>query len=402
MPDGRVKFIDERWEIFRDEQGRPFRVAGTCLDVTDRMRSEEEARAIHQKLIYHVENSPLAVVEWDSSLHVQRWSRRAEELFGWRADEVMGLSPSDWPFVHPDDQTAVSKIVAELLQDGQRHNLSINRNHTKDGRTIYCEWYNSALVGLGGNLLSILSLVSDITNRTQAEESLLQSERQLRALSARLESLREEERTHISREIHDKLGQMLTAVKMDLRWMEHCLDEFGEDRRLNPILDKLVATSELIDATVDTVQRIATELRSDVLDKLGLSAALEHEAAQFEERTGIACAVVAPGNLPLLQPEISIAFYRIFQECLTNIIRHANASAVQIEFLAADVFRLEVRDNGRGIGMDDLRNLNSLGLLGMRERARLLGGEVSISRQSGGGTTVTVLIPKNTGHEGSV
>jgi len=377
-------------------------VAGTCLDVTDRMRAEEEARAIHQRLIYQVENSPLAVVEWDSSLRVQRWSRRAEELFGWRAEEVMGLSPSDWLFVHPDDQPAVSKIIAGLRQHGERRTLSINRNQTKDERTIYCEWYNSALLGPAGNLLSILSLVNDITERKQAEESLLRSERRLRALSARLESLREEERTHISREIHDKLGQMLTAVKMDLRWLEHCVDEFGEDRRLNPILDKLVAASELIDATVNTVQRIATELRSDILDQLGLPAALEREAAQFEERSGISCVVVMPRNLPPLQPEISIAFYRIFQECLTNVIRHANASAVRIEFLATDVFRLEVRDNGRGIRVDDLRNPNSPGLLGMQERARLLGGEVSISRQYGGGTTVTASIPKKPGREGSV
>jgi len=149
MPDGRIKYIDERWKVFRNEQGKPVRVAGTCLDATDRVRAEEEVRTTHQRLTYHVENSPLAVVEWDSRLCVQRWSRRAEELFGWRAEEVKGLSPGDWLFVDPDDHPAASKIIAGLLQHGKRPNSSIVRNYTRDGRTIYCEWYNSALLGPG-------------------------------------------------------------------------------------------------------------------------------------------------------------------------------------------------------------------------------------------------------------
>jgi signal transduction histidine kinase len=189
---------------------------------------------------------------------------------------------------------------------------------------------------------------------------------------------------------------MLTGIKMDLRWMEHRLDEFGDDRRVNPILDKLVATAELIDATAKTVQRIAAELRPGLLDKLGLPTALQYEATRFEERTGIACRLIVPGDALALRPEVATAFFRIFQEALTNVTRHAQAKAVETELQSeADGCRLVIRDNGKGMAALDLENSTSLGLLGMRERAALLGGSVSFASRPGGGTVVTVRIPNN-------
>jgi PAS domain S-box-containing protein len=396
MPDGRIKFVEERWQVFHDERGQPVRAVGACLDITERVHAGEEIRAAHQRLAYHVENSPLAIIEWDSNFRVQRWSHQAEELFGWSAEEVMGLLPTDWSFVHPDDadRREVEKIMAALLNGTEPRNFSSSRNYTKDGQTVYCEWYNSAMLGPDARLISILSLVHDITQRKQVEESLLQSERRLRALSRRLETLREEERTRISREIHDELGQTLTGIKMDLRWMEHRLDEFGDDRRVNPILDRLVATAELTDATVRTVQRIAAELRPGILDKLGLPMALQYEAAQFEQRTGIPCRVVAPGDALQLRPESATAFFRIFQEALTNVVRHSKATAVEAELrVETGGYRLEIGDNGDGITGVDLEKPASLGLLGMQERARLLGGDVLFVRRAGGGTIVTVQIP---------
>jgi signal transduction histidine kinase len=187
---------------------------------------------------------------------------------------------------------------------------------------------------------------------------------------------------------------MLTGIKMDLRWIEHRLDDFGEDRRVNPILDKLVVTSELADATVKTVQRIAAELRPGILDKLGLPMALQYEASQFIERTGTACDLILPNDDPPLRPEAATAFFRIFQEALTNVTRHARATAVEVELRAeADYCRLEVRDNGQGITQVNLAHPKSLGLVGMRERARLLGGEVTFTPRPGGGTVVAVQIP---------
>jgi PAS domain S-box-containing protein len=272
---------------------------------------------------------------------------------------------------------------------------------TADGRRIDVEFVSNVYQV---NHHSVIQCnIRDITARKRTEWLGLIYRDQLRALSARIENLREEERMRLSREIHDELGQMLTGIKMDLRWMEHRLDEFGEDRRVNPILDKLVATAELTDATVKAVQRIAAELRPGILDNLGLPTALQYEAAQFEARTGIACRLVVPGDELTLRPEVATAFFRIFQEALTNVTRHAKATAVEAELqLEADGCRLEVRDNGLGMAGVELTNLKSLGLLGMQERTSLLGGGVSFAPRPGGGTVVTIRIPNSPTSKGGV
>lgn len=230
-----------------------------------------------------------------------------------------------------------------------------------------------------------------------SETKLRLSQQQLRALSARVEALREEERTRISREIHDELGQKLTAIKMDLRWIEHRLDAFDSDLRVNPILDKLIATVELTEDTVRSVQRIAAELRPGILDKLGLGMALQFEASQFQKRTGIACHLQIPEEDPPLPAPMATAFFRIFQEALTNVARHAHASLVEVSFqLTPPHGHLIIRDNGRGLSNADLAAVpSSLGLLGMQERARLLNGHVTFQSLPSGGTQVHVCIPLN-------
>jgi signal transduction histidine kinase len=217
----------------------------------------------------------------------------------------------------------------------------------------------------------------------------------LRALSARLESLREEERSRIAREIHDELGQTLTGLKMDLRWVEKRLSrESGPS--LNPVLDKIVEAGELIDATIASVQRISTELRPSALEDLGLSTALKQEAQRFQERTGIACKLRAPELPSALSRQVATAMFRIFQEALTNVARHAVAKEVQVELSEArGQLVLQVADDGKGIRPSDLTDPKSLGLLGMRERAELLGGEVTFQPGAQCGTVVTLRVPQN-------
>jgi signal transduction histidine kinase len=230
----------------------------------------------------------------------------------------------------------------------------------------------------------------DRAERRHAEEQLRESHQQLRALSVYLQSVREEERTRIAREVHDELGQALTSCKLDVSWIASKLP-----RELKPLLDKALALTAHIDATIQTVRRISSELRPGVLDHLGLAAALEWQATEFQNRTGIKCDVDTNLQESLLEQNLSTTLFRIFQETLTNVIRHAGATLVTVHLKELhNRITLEVRDNGRGISKDEISNTKSMGLLGMRERAALLGGTFKISRVShGSGTHVVVSLP---------
>ncbi len=226
-------------------------------------------------------------------------------------------------------------------------------------------------------------------DRKRAEERLRESHEQLRALSIYLQYVREEERTRIAREVHDELGQSLTRLKMDLAWLGGRLP-----RSQRPLVDKIRDMSDHVDGTIQSVRRIATELRPGILDDLGLVAALEWQANEFQSRTGIVCHVTSTLQDTLLDADLNTAFFRIFQETLTNIMRHANATRVDVHSANTDGWlTLTVQDNGRGILPGEITDRRSIGLLGMEERAALLGGEFHIKGEPGQGTSVTVKIP---------
>ncbi len=233
--------------------------------------------------------------------------------------------------------------------------------------------------------------------RAKAELALHRSREQLRALTARLESLREEERSRLSRDLHDQMGQKLTGLKMDLLWLERRLRRGeGEGKPAeSALLERVVAAAETVDSVMADVQEIAAELRPGVLDKLGLGMALRYEARRFQERTGLAASVRLPETPPVLAAAVSTALFRICQEALTNVARHAGATEVAVELEPeGDSVILRVQDNGRGISEQDLADPASLGLVGMRERAGLLNGDMAIQRAPEGGTIVTVRMPQ--------
>jgi signal transduction histidine kinase len=230
--------------------------------------------------------------------------------------------------------------------------------------------------------------------RQRAEQELRESRRQLRALAAHLQSVREEERKLIAREIHDALGQSLTGFKMDLAWIRHRLQPEGGEVIRQPLLDKIAELGASIDAAADSVRKLCTELRPRILDDLGLLAAVEWQAREFQKRTGITCTLNLEVDALNMDTERCTALFRIFQEILTNTARHAQASRVEALLCRTnDSVFLEVRDNGRGIEPGDLEGDKALGILGMRERVLMFGGEVTIEGSKGEGTTVTVAIP---------
>jgi PAS domain S-box-containing protein len=237
------------------------------------------------------------------------------------------------------------------------------------------------------NMRAVCLIASDLSAMKRTEQELRASSEQLRNLAARLLSVREEEGTRIAREIHDELGQSLTAVKIDLSWLARRLS-----RRNGQMLEKIRSTLQLANSLIQSVRRISTELRPGILD-LGLVAALEWQAQEFQTRTGIRCKLRLSAR-EVVAPNVSTALFRMFQEALTNVARHAGATRTDVVLQKQQGgLALLVRDNGRGFDQVDPAVSKSLGLLGMRERAVSLGGRVNISSVPGKGTSVTAWIP---------
>ncbi len=231
--------------------------------------------------------------------------------------------------------------------------------------------------------------------RSECEQRALLSEMSsmFRSLSTRVENLREADRTRISRELHDQLGQALTGLKMDLRWIENRLEGRG-DHGVNLLIDRLIEAEEQIDGLNATVRRIATDLRPESLDQLGLPAALKEEAERFALRTGEPCEIEVAGLPDGIPPAVSTAAFRIFQEALTNVARHAGATRVWVTCTTrGEALEISISDDGKGIPAGEEMKQESLGLLGMRERAELLGGRLQVAAGETGGTRVTALLP---------
>ena len=310
---------------------------------------------------------------------------RACNMLGYTREEFQHFNLRD--LLTPEEQVS-NPIPWDEIRAGKR----VTRERLlrrKDGSLVPVE--TAAKMLANGNVQTI---IRDVTERKQAEEQVQHSLEQLRTLAARLQSVREEERTRIAREIHDELGQALTGLKMDLSWMEKRVAPTSDVVLHGLLSPKMQAMTQLIDATIHTVRRIATELRPGVLDNLGLLAALEWQAQDFQNRADIPCHLKTTLEEIDIAQEGATAVFRIFQEILTNVVRHAHATRVDV-CIAKDDGNLiiEVRDDGRGISESETTVETSIGLLGMRERALLLGGEVTIEGAPQGGTTVTVRMP---------
>ncbi len=239
-----------------------------------------------------------------------------------------------------------------------------------------------------GSLAGFIGTITDITERMNSEIEIDNSRKQLRALTVRLQNIREEERTHIAREIHDDLGQALTGLRMDLAWLTNKFSAADETAR-----KRLKAMMDLTDGTIHKVRKLATDLRPGILDDIGLAAAIEWQGKDFGERTGIEFSFHLDEELHMDEKH-STAFFRIFQESLTNVIRHAQARHVGISLRkdGSNVI-LTIEDDGKGIAPNELANPRSVGILGMKERAASLNCEVNIIGVHNKGTTVRVRIP---------
>jgi PAS domain S-box-containing protein len=265
----------------------------------------------------------------------------------------------------------------------------------RDGTAVPCIVTATPFRRPDGEIIGIVEDFKDISERRQWERELMESRERLRELACHLQDVREEQRSRIAREIHDELGQALTALRMDVHWLGRSLHESAPE-----LLNKIEAMSNLIGGTVQSVRRICSELRPGILDDFGLVAAIEWQAEEFAKRTSIPCQISAAPAEIQLNRDLATAVFRIFQEALTNIVRHAKASRVDVGLKAqGGHFEMTVGDDGAGMQPEPSERGKSFGLIGIRERVRDFGGELFVSGSPAGGTCVKISVP--TGDQGA-
>jgi PAS domain S-box-containing protein len=369
---------------------RQIEVAINNAQIAEALRRSEE------RLNAFFNAAPIGLAILDSQLRFIRINETLAHINGLSVKDHLGKTLRD---VVPDLAPTLEPFYRKVLKTSKPIFNTLISGETQSRPGCLQHWVATYFPTTSGreNLRRVGVIVVEITERKKIEEQLIDSREQLRALSTRLQSVREEERTKIAREIHDELGQALAGLKLSLSWMDRKLHEIDNTKPFHLVLQEIESMSNLLDDTIQTVRRISTELRPRVLDELGLVEAIEWQVQEFEARTKIKCRLSSNQTKISLDQERNTAIFRIFQETLTNIARHAEASRINIKLRKKSGFLiLEVKDNGKGISEHSLSRNDSLGLLGMRERALLFGGNVKINgnnAKGGKGTTVTVQIP---------
>jgi PAS domain S-box-containing protein len=323
-------------------------------------------------------NEGAAVLSSDHT--VLHCNRRFAQFLGMGIQHVIGSSVRE--LVWPDDHPKLDALLRSAARKSCRGEIRLQARKVVPLPV----HFSLSPLRLDGTR-AICLIASDLSEMKRAEREVRASSELLRKLAARLLAVREEERTRIAREIHDELGQSLTAVKIDLAWLAGRLP-----RGNTQMHERIGSTLELADSINQSVRRISTDLRPGILD-LGLAAAVEWQVQEFQARTGIHCELRLLTQ-ELFAPDVSTALFRILQETLTNVARHAQATRVEVvKQKDGDRLVLQISDNGRGFDAEDPSISRSLGLLGMRERAAMLGGQVNIASAPGKGTTVTAWVP---------
>lgn len=375
----------------RNAEGRCYALCGIATDITDKQRAEEARQQLAKDRLLLLESTGEGIYGIDRQGRCTFINSSASRILGYPPDALLGLDMHEQIHHSSRDGALYPRTrchIHETLADGKGRKVDDEVYWRKDGTSFPVE-YSSFPVVEQGLVTGAVVVFLDNTDRKRAEQQLTASHDQLRKLTARLESVREEERILIAREIHDELGQALTGVKLELSSLRDQLADMAP-----ALQNRLESISGLVDATIQSVRRIATDLRPIVLDQLGLIPAIEWQTSEFQSRTAIQCRLdIYLRSAPLSQTA-STAMFRIFQEILTNVVRHAKASLVKITLQEqAGGLVLEVQDNGRGITESEQADPQSLGLVGMRERALLLGGNITFIGNAESGTIVRVRIP---------
>jgi PAS domain S-box-containing protein len=332
----------------------------------------EELLRERQRLAFHVENSPLAAVEYDHEFRIRRWSAQAHRLFGWKAREVLGKHNFDFPFVHESDRGQVSSAIQRLIERREPRNVLRNRNYRKNGEILVCEWYNSVLLDEKGRVSSVFSLAQDISHQ---ERSFM--ERTIAMVSER-------ERQRIGQELHDVLAQQLTGLALLSKALEVKLRS-----RLPGGVRQAARLAQLASGTALQVRNISSGLYPAELEKQGLVAALRELAVGLSQLFRRPCRFQSSGSVPEIDQVTSLNIFRIAQEAANNALKHSRAAEVSIRLLVrAGRVELSVKDNGRGFNPSRVAGKGK-GLRIMTYRAESIGANFAIVPAVPRGTLVT-------------
>jgi PAS domain S-box-containing protein len=353
-------------------------------DITERKKAQEEinkARDLSDKLI---DSLPGVFYFYDETGKFIRWNKQFEIVTEYLGEEIAQMHPID--FFEDEEKNIIIDCIERVLAEGVS-NVQANFV-TKHNRKIPY-FFKAVLLNYEGKRC-ILGNGIDITERIEAEEKLQESLNEIRELTDYVQNVREEERSHMAREIHDELGQQLTVLKMDVSWLNKKIASGDE-----VIRQKIRSLTDMLDGTVRTVRRISSELRPSVLDDLGLVAAIDWNLKEFGRRSGLKIVFTEPGREVKLPDAVKTGLFRIFQESLTNVARHSGAQKVEVSLQQTNGhFILSIEDDGKGF--DTLnRTFKTLGILGMKERTAMMGGTYEINSSPGKGTIITVSVPND-------
>jgi PAS domain S-box-containing protein len=353
-----------------------------ALQETERLLKESEARYRKAQAIGRMGHWELTVENAQVT-----WSDEVYSIFGIEKDDTPITFKTFLTFVHPDDKAIFRKAEEEVMSGKHRLDL-VYRILLKDGSVRHLHQLGKILYDPDGHPVILTGTVQDITEQEQKEQEIQERNEQLRELASNLQNIREEERTYIAREIHDELGQQLTAIKLDVSWLDRKIQ--GEE----PVKQRIGSILSMLTDVLHSIRKISTQLRPSVLDDLGLIEALKWQVRDFETRYNIPVHFDCPEDFLVTDAGITTGLFRIFQETLTNIARHSDATVVTASLrIKGEQLLLTITDNGKGFDREEVKKKKTLGLLGMKERTLMMNGQWEIDTTPGKGTSLSVSIP---------
>jgi PAS domain S-box-containing protein len=387
----------------RDANGNPLTISGLVLDITDRKRAEKELYDQKQFFEQLFMQSSLSTEILDKDGWCERINPKLSQIFGVDAQSMEGKVYNIFNDKKIKNRTVLPKLENvfnngktaewEILSYKKKASGSPDINQKGKNRVWYNNWAYP-IFDQNGEISHVIIQHNDITDRKMAEEALSESQEQLKKFAAHLQNIREEERVLLSREIHDELGQILIAIKIDMGMLKQSILKTIDPIHSNEVLIKFDSLFNLVDNTIKTARKIMTDLRPEVLDLLGFIETIKQHLIIFQERYKIRCIFENSISDIKLDSQQSVALFRIIQEALNNVAKHSKATELKVRLnQREDKLSLEVVDNGIGFDESHKKNLDSYGLIGMKERVFLLDGELTIVGKKGVGTSIKVVMP---------